>query len=206
MHTTARLITPLALAVVATLVGCAPSAPGPTPTTSITSTPSASDAQPTPSPTSTPSAGAEPGAIEGFAVGDSWADVTAGIPGFATVEGCGWLGITPDGGFDLSVLRESGSSEADPVTMVQVAVPPEDAEPIGPQTAEGIGIGSTLDDALAAYPDAEQIDGPGPTDYLRVGSTGDGASSLFLTYSNGEDVVWAVTATSLPQPPYEPCA
>ena len=65
-------------------------------------------------------------------------------------------------------------------------------------------IGSTIADARAAYPEAEEIPGVGDRRYLRA--VDDAGSALFLTYTEGGETVWALTATSLDTPPYEPCA
>uniref|UniRef100_UPI00135A7D90 hypothetical protein n=1 Tax=Microbacterium sp. 18062 TaxID=2681410 RepID=UPI00135A7D90 len=158
---------------------------------------------PEPTPTAT-AAAAGPDAIEGFAVGEPWDQVTLGIPGFQVVEGCEWWGSTPDGGYDLAVMREQGTDETAPTVLVGVSTAPGDAQPIGPETAAGIRLGSTLTEAQSAYPDAETIAAPGDLRHLRVESGEVG--SLFLTYDEGSDVIRQITATTLEQPPYEPCA
>jgi hypothetical protein len=179
------------------LSACATPVAGPAQTVSPTAT-----AGPTPSPTESARA-ADAAAIDGVQVGEPFDEQTTGIDGFTLVPGCEWVGTADRDGYTLVVQRPDSEPDG-PVVLVQAASATDDNVSTGPQTAEGIGIGSTIPDARAAYPDAEVVPSLGDRRYLKVGD--DGASALFFTYTEGQDVVWAVTATSLDAPPYEACA
>lgn len=136
-------------------------------------------------------------------------DEAVAAAGATPVEACPWLATVEADGYTLTVRRPD-ASEQDPavVDLVQVSASPDDLEgepAVGPLTAEGIGIGSRMDQALAAYPDAAEIESVGDRRYLKIESDA-GAGSVFLTYTAGTDIIWAVTATTLDEPPYESCA
>lgn len=136
-------------------------------------------------------------------------DEAVAAAGATPVEACPWLATVEADGYTLTVQRPE-VSEQDPavVDLVQVSASPEGLEgkpAVGPLTAEGIGIGSRMDQTLAAYPDAVEIESVGDRRYLAIESQA-GAGSVFLTYTAGSDIIWAVTATTLDEPPYESCA
>lgn len=188
------------VAIIAALAGCStPVTTGPTDPAEVDHTPSLT----TPAPSDTGGV-AGPDSIDGVQVGEPFSSETAGIPGFAAVEGCEWVGQASRDDYSLTVQRDAADDEDGPVVLVAVSAPADDVPVAGPVTAEGIGIGSTVDDARAAYPDAEETRGEGDRRYLRVDEAGE--SALFLSYTDGEQVIWALTATSLETPPYEPCA
>lgn len=181
------------------LVGCAPAQDETTPTEagSATESPSASA-----TPTETEASTDGWSAVEfGMPFGEAMAAVGA-EPAAAT---CDWVALTPSGAVIVTLQREEDGDDSSPVILVQWYAG-DGAGEVGQRTPEGIGIGSTVDDALAAYPDAEQLapEGMGDRRYLRV--DGDGEADMFFSYTEGEERIWAVTMTSLPLPPYEPCA
>ena len=195
----AALLAGVALVV---LAGCA-TAVTPPPADPTASIPTPSVSESTAGPTE-PAAAAGAEAIEGVRIGEPFASETEGLPGFVVVEGCEWVGTVSRGDYSLTVQRAGDSGEAGPVVLVDVSAAADAVPTTGPVTGEGIGIGSTLDEAMAAYPDARELAGVGDRRYLEVESGPQ--SSLFLSYTDGDDVVWALTATSLDLPPYEPCA
>ncbi|AKV86532.1 MULTISPECIES: hypothetical protein [unclassified Microbacterium] len=206
----ARILSPLfGMAVAAALLaGCAAPA-SPTPTVTQTVTASADPApSPSPSASSTPTAGVSPSGIGDVELGAPYDEAVAAA-GAAPVDACPWLASTEADGYMLTVQRPE-VSEQDPavVDLVQVSASPVDLEgkpAVGPLTAEGIGLGSRLDQALAVYPDAVEVESVGDRRYLAIESEA-GTGSVFLTYTAGTDIIWGVTATTLDEPPYESCA
>lgn len=192
----------------ALLAGCAAPA-SPTPTVTQTVTASADPApSPSPSASSTPTAGVSPSGIGDVELGAPYDEAVAAA-GAAPVDACPWLASTEADGYMLTVQRPE-VSEQDPavVDLVQVSASPVDLEgkpAVGPLTAEGIGLGSRLDQALAVYPDAVEVESVGDRRYLAIESEA-GTGSVFLTYTAGTDIIWGVTATTLDEPPYESCA
>lgn len=190
----------------ALLAGCAaPASPTPTVTQTVTA-----PADPVPSATpsaSAPAADVSPSGIGDVELGTPYDEAVA-TAGAAPVEACPSLASAEADGYTL-ILQRAEPPEQDPavVDLVQVSASPADLEggsPIGPVTAQGIGVGSRVDQALAAYPDAAEIESVGDRRYLAIESEA-GTGSVFLTYTAGIDTIWAVTATTLEEPPYESC-
>ncbi|KQR37433.1 hypothetical protein [Microbacterium sp. Leaf159] len=206
----ARILSPLfgAAVTAALLAGCAaPASPTPTVTQTVTAS---ADPSPSPSPSasSTPTAGVSPSGIGDVELGTPYDDAVAAA-GATPVEACPWLATGEADGYMLTIQRPEVSDQ-DPavVDLVQVSASPVDLEgkpAVGPLTAEGIGLGSRLDQALAVYPDAVEVESVGDRRYLAI-ETGAGTGSVFLTYTAGTDIIWGVTATTLDEPPYESCA
>lgn len=204
----ARILSPLVgIAVTgAFLAGCAaPASPTPTVTQTVTAP---ADPAPSPSPSaSAPAADASPRGIGDVELGAPFDEAVAAA-GATPVEACPWLASAEADGYMLTVQRPE-VSEQDPAVLylVQVSASPVDLEgrpAVGPVTAEGIGLGSRVDEALSAYPDAVEIESVGDRRYLAIESEV-GTGSVFLTYTAGTDIIWAVTATTLDEPPYESC-
>jgi hypothetical protein len=194
-----------ALLAVGLVTGCSPQAePAPT----ATSTPTAS-ATVTPAPTETagPDADAAPGGILDVMLGESYDDAVARI-GATPTEGCPRVATSQGEGYQIELQRPEPPVEPQsPVEVVAVTTPVGNAAqgPVGPRTAAGIGIGSTFDEAQAAYPDAEVVEMPDDRSYLMI-ETGTDSRALFLAYSPETSVVWGVIATTLDVPPSQPCA
>ena len=200
-----------AVLMTAALAGCA-SESGPsgdtTPPTSASATP---DATPTPTGGSTPTA--DPDDITTWTVSETgmgpieldaaFDEAQAAVPAWTVPEACSWTAYWNDPDGAVTAYFAEDGEQAGGVTTIDVAaltdsVAPEDA----PRTPEGIGLGSTLDEVRAAYPDAtEQNATIGDAMLLRVGEQG----TIFFTFPSGSDVVSAVTVTSRDEPPYEVC-
>jgi hypothetical protein len=193
-----------ALVAASLLTACAPIAETTAPTPVADATLSASS---TPSATSTPAGEVVLSDVFEVEVGEPFLDA-AERTGAAQVQGCSWVARSEQDGYRLQFEGPEAPVTPDTgVDLVAVAAPVGNAAqgPIGPRTAEGIGIGSTVDEARVAFPDAQVSDAPdGPQRYLRV-STGEGNEALFLAYSEGTPVIWGMIATERPNPAIEPC-
>jgi hypothetical protein len=209
---------PLVLAAVVAVAGlvtaCAPQA-GASSSEPAADTSSATSAETTP--TASPADAVSPSGILDVALGDPFEDAIART-GASITESCEWQATSfgyegvPD--FQLAFLRPNPVDDpAMPVNLVAVTVPvgnvPEGTT-VGPVTSEGVGIGSTVDEVLAAYPDAEDFGVEGdPRRHLLV-ETGEetdfGTESLYLSYTEGTPTIWGMTATTLDTPLYDACA
>ncbi len=151
----------------------------------------------------------------------SWSESTGigtvriGMPFNEALEGtgatpvadvCPWVATVAEDGFITVIQRDEFGDDASAVILVSASAPPEASGEVGPRTPEGIGIGSTVEEARVAYPDAEELAPEGMDDrrYLKVDSGEEG--SVFLSFTDGDERIWAFTVTTLPVPPYEPCA
>jgi hypothetical protein len=119
---------------------------------------------------------------------------------------CPWVATVAEDGFMTVIQRDQSGDDTSPVILVSASAPAEVSGAVGPRTPEGIGIGSTVEEARVAYPDAEELapQGMGDRRYLKVASGEEG--DVFLSFTDGGDRIWALTVTTLPVPPYEPCA
>jgi hypothetical protein len=189
----------LAVSVLAVVLvtGCAaPDSPGgasPTPTEEPTSS-----SQPPPS-----SSGAGIGTDR---IGMPFDEAMEGTGAAPVADVCPWVATVEEDGYITVIQRDESGDETSPVILVSASAPPEASVRVGPRTPEGIGIGSTVEEARVAYPDAEELapDGMGDRRYLKVDSGGEG--NVFLSFTDGGERIWAVSVTTLPVPPYEPCA
>ncbi len=118
-------------------------------------------------------------------------------------EMCPQLGYSNSAGYTHWIQRDI-ADDSGVVVLTGVSVPADDIAPVGPRTAEDIGIGSSVEEIYTAYPDAEEITQTDTRHYLKVLADDQGA--VFFGYQPGADVVWEVIATELAVPPYEPCA
>lgn len=197
-----RLLAAAAVLGVLTLASCAPDAPDAAPSGPTTPTPVPTAQQPSPSPSAPPAEVSATG-IQTIALGEPF-DETVTQHGAVAAEGCPYAATLSAGAYTLTFSRDAAADDASPVEFVSAATPIGNAAGTeGPRTAEGIGIGSTIEEARAVYPDAEEIVSAGDRRYLRVASDGD--SALFLAFTDGEPVIWGLTATILDEPPYELC-
>lgn len=193
------------------LAGCTTSAgqdPSPSSSPSGSGSPAA-----TRTPEVTPSGSADPDDPSTWLVmDDGMGPITLGTP-FAEAlalmpegttndtENCAWSGwwSAPDGDYQVFIARDGDGAEDGPVFLVETAAWSNPSKDLGPRTVDGVGIGSTVDEVRAAYPDVVEV--PDPTDssivHLQVGR-------IFFTHG-GDRVVTAVTVTTADAPPYEIC-
>ena len=154
-------------------------------------------------PSSSPSEGTGIGTVR---IGMSFNEALEGTGATPVADVCPWVATVEEDGYITVIQRDESGDETSPVILVSASAPPEASGRVGPRTPEGIGIGSTVEEARVAYPDAEELapDGMGDRRYLKVDSGGEG--NVFLSFTDGGERIWAVSVTTLPVPPYEPCA
>ena len=180
--------------------GATPSTPGTTPSeTAVTEEPSQPAADP--DDPSTWVIGQE--GMGPVSLGAPFEDARAAMPeGTGNDENCEWTAWwnATDEDYDLFAARASDSDANGPVIVIDASAWADPGSVEGPRTEDGIGIGSTFDEVQAAYPDAVPVESAvaGAADVLQVGQ-------VFFSSRPGEDVVSAVTVTSLEVPPYEVC-
>lgn len=164
--------------------------------------PEASVTDASPEPTETVAEAVTADGIPPVELGMPFDDALDAIGGEAD-EMCPQLGYTNAAGYTNWIQRDV-ADDTGVVVLTGMSVPADDIMPAGPQTAEGIGIGSTVQEARDAYPDAEDVQQTDTRHYLKV--LADDDSAVFLGYQPGTDVIWEVIVTDLAMPPYEPCA
>lgn len=176
----------------------AASATAPSPSTEPT-TPTATDASDPQDPGSWVVAEDSVGPVT---LGDALPDAAGSMPEGTSIddERCDWSAwwTSQEPVYSVAVARP-GDADAG-IDLIAATTLRGTPGSFGPRTAEGIGIGSTRDDVMAAYPSAMQMDATiGGGQHLKVGDT------LFFTFEEGSSTVGAVTVTTRPEPPYEIC-
>jgi len=103
-------------------------------------------------------------------------------------------------GDQLVVARDSSTDDAGPLELVFWADWLEPYAVDGPRTAAGIGVGSTLDEVWAAYPDATETTLQSASDihYIVV-------NTMFFYYREPASMISSVWVTNAEQPLYEIC-
>jgi len=196
----------------ATLTACAstaaPESSGSTPSASGAATPSASS-MPTPTPTPTVDSD-DPSTwvitddgMGPIVLGDPFSDAVALMPEGTTNDSanCGWTAWwnAADQSYQVYAARASDASADGPVIDVTTASWNDPSAVDGPHTAEGIGVGSTVDEVRAAYPGVTEL--PDAIDpsivHLQQGR-------IFFTYRENP-VITEITVTTADAPPYELC-
>lgn len=198
---------------VAGLAGCAPASTGGAPSSSPTPVPSPS-ATPTEEPSAEPDpedpstwviSGAGVGPIE---IGGDFAATLAELPETWTndTENCAWTAWLKDdsGGYGVFFVRGTESDTA-PIGEISVYEVMQGEGATGaPMTAEGLGLGATKEEVLAAYPDAQQGT-PQIGDGIWIMVPGDTAGHVFFEFREGSDTAWDITVTTRSEPSYEVC-
>lgn len=195
----------------AVLTGCAASAPG-----SVATEAAAPSASPTPTSTPSETATADPadpstwiisdagvGPIE---VGGDFAATLTALPTEWTndQQSCAWSAWwkSEDTSWGMYFVR-GNESEGDPIKEISVYTASEVATD-GPVTAEGLGVGATKEEILAAHPEAEEgVSEIGGGSWIRL--PGDGDAHVFFDFREGETVANDVVVTTMSQPSYEVC-
>ncbi|MFE6995125.1 hypothetical protein ACFVAE_04150 [Microbacterium sp. NPDC057659] len=202
-----------AMVLAATLAGCGSgswTSPSPSPPASVVS--------PTPSPIETEHTDADPADVRTWTITEQgmgpvqldelFADAVAGVPNWTVDQNCTWAAFRNDQATGVTVYfaRDSEVSDGN-VTTIEAESTTDTVKPDGgPRTADGLGLGSTRDEVLAAHADAaEQKPTIGDGTLLRLGPAGPGQGTIFFSFRAGEDAVTAVTVTSRDEPPYEVC-
>jgi len=107
-------------------------------------------------------------------------DVLAAFEPEVAADGCGLDFVSTPSGLRVGTAE----SAADGVTSIVLNVDvPAEASP-GPRTANGIGIGSTIDDLVKAYPDAHKTSG-----------MGEGLITYAVTDASGHSIVFGAWRT-----------
>ncbi|WP_368498722.1 hypothetical protein [Herbiconiux sp. A18JL235] len=201
-------LTVLSFAVALTASGCSGADPAPAPTVTVTVTPSpTASADPTDAPTpAIPDADsydpADPGTWLVSLDGIGPMRLGGTLPALQTE-----LGLTPEtcrAGVDsysldgLAYTAVSGIDESDPqapiVAVRSLAVDSFDPSAAVPRTAEGIGVGSTVEELQAAYPMIETYQNRGGETVYRV--SGDESTINFEPIGSDQVVIVTVTTSA----------
>ncbi|SEC07427.1 hypothetical protein SAMN04489806_2524 [Paramicrobacterium humi] len=179
--------------------------------------PSASDtppASPSPTPSETAADGVEgwtvtPDGIGPFQIGMRYVDALTAHD-VTVAETCTGVASVDTGGSDVDMwLVATGQDPQGTVSEITVSVMADTAAEhagTGPLTDTGIGLGSSVKELEAAYPDARELDdtqAPNRSMYYVQSDTGGG---LIFTTASGADVIWSISVTTGETPVYEPCA
>ena len=125
----------------------------------------------------------------GMQVSDAFDTLPAGAS-----DHCPWLASWTAGGFNFLATNIRAIDDG-PVQLVATTAVPGVTGLVGPRTAEGIGVGSTVEEVKAAYPSAQisKVTDELMMDGDRFVKVGD---AIHLSLSE-DDTVSAVTVTTL---------
>ncbi|MFK0241240.1 hypothetical protein ACIQTX_10275 [Microbacterium sp. NPDC090281] len=205
----------ITLFAIGSLVGCAgPSSPTSTPSSGLS--PSATPTStPTPEPEARVEDPADPGTwiIDGAGVGPidvggDFASTLGGLTGAWNNDtvNCSWSAwwTAADSSYSISFVRGTESDTA-PIREISVYSAAEvPAAVAGPLTEDGLGVGATKSEVLAAYPDAQEGTATiGSDTWIML--PGDAAAHVFFAFRESSDTAWDVTVTTGTEPSYEVC-
>lgn len=144
------------------------------------------------------------GVLGPIRLGAAFDDTLDELPeGWDAVPGCegvaAWAG--EDAGFDVYFVDGSAGIES-------IVVEGTLGDPAGgPRTPVGVGLGSTRDEVLAAYPTASDVPATvGDATYLRLTDDDPSDGAAFFEVPAGDDRVASIALAVRDEPPYEPCA
>ena len=200
-----------ALVVAGVLAGCAPSQSGASPTPTSTG-------EPTSTATRTPAAVQDPedptswvvdaGGVGPIRIGGNLAETLAELPASwqNDPESCAWMAswTADDSSYGLFFVRGTESEKA-PIAEISVYTAAETPSTLhSPTTPEGLGIGATKQEVLAAYPDAEEGTAQiGGGSWIRLAETAE--AHVFFEFREGMDVASDIVVTTRSEPSYEVC-
>ncbi|WP_221585078.1 hypothetical protein [Microbacterium sp. G2-8] len=146
----------------------------------------------------------EVGPIE---VGDDFRDTLAELgDDWQNDEQCAYMAWwnAPDGSYLVSFHHDDA---ADETGIIEVSVELTGDAADGPRTEHGVGLGSTRDEVMAAYPDAMDVPATiGGGSYLKVADDDVDDGALFFEFAEGADTVGAMAVSAADEPAYEACA
>lgn len=146
----------------------------------------------------------EPDELGPISIGDDFDATVAALPGdWVNDRRCAWVSYwsAPDGGYLVSFQRAPGAAGSVTGAAVESLARRSSA---GPRTADGLGIGASRAEVLAAHDDAQDVDAADGRTFLRV--PGDHDTALFFEYVDGENGARSVAVTSGEPPVQEACA
>lgn len=215
VHVSTRRRLPVAAVVVVgalLLSGCAASQAGePSASPAGSASPSAAASAPTPTPSPTPAAVdlADPSSwIIGFtgvgplAVGSDLAAATQSMTAFTSstpFEGCPTIVSFDTPGVPNFVLTEMEGGTVERVVL-QGGGSPSDFLATSPQTSGGIGIGATLPELQAAYPELTDLN-----DYFNPHYALSDGNGNWINFAVAEGVVYTIVVQPQPAIPRELC-
>lgn len=178
--------------------------PESTESTAQTETPDPEESTPTPEAWAITETGIGP-----FEIGMRYADALTS-PGSEVSELCeGVAQVTVPDASDMTMwVMASEHNPESTLAEISVSVPADTVEDVagGPESDKGIGLGSSLDDMKAAYPEARELDDTGVPDRVMYYVPADGGGGIIFTLTRGGDTIWQISVTAGDAPSYEPCA
>ncbi|WP_156760788.1 hypothetical protein [Microbacterium karelineae] len=147
------------------------------------------------------------GRIGPIEIGADFSETLGALPDdWVNDEQCPYMAYwnAPEGTYLVSFRHDEMSDDG---SVVAATVETWETEQAGPQTADGLGVGSTRDDVAAVHPDAEEVPAPiGGGIFLAVAAGDPDDGALFFEFAEDGDTVTTVTVTTDDVPAYEPCA
>ena len=203
----ALLIAPLLLAGCATAGGPrdVPTASEPAPQPTVSPSASPAESEPDLEDPSTWTVSAD--GIGPVLIGGDFDATLAELPTTWMSDGasCSWAAFwnAPDTSFGMHFVRGPEDRSA-PISEISASAMADSISgAVGPVTDEGLGIGATREEILAAYPDAEEGTAAVDGEWIRVPSESEG--EIFFQFLTGGDRAWAVTVTTRDEPSHEVC-
>ncbi|MBP2436191.1 hypothetical protein [Microbacterium amylolyticum] len=111
-------------------------------------------------------------------------------------------GYADDNAYDIMIIEDR---EEDTGEVVEISIGWNgDTMGVGPRTLEGLGLGSTKREVLAAYDTAEEQESAiVGRSFVRISN---GSGNIVFSYVDGNEGAVSVSVTGEEEPAYEPCA